>query len=114
MIGSEEHTPEQFEEIGKAQEAQVQLLEKVASTSASARAFLSTELGKAVRETISSNKLLELTDCAKMKDDDLANAQFKYAVWEKVEQVFGVIIVGGDEAIRELQSMQLIESDDQE
>ena len=103
MIGSDALTSEQFTELNRMHDSQVEELEKAANMSAAARTFLNTNLGKAIRETISTNKLSLLQDCATAKDEELADAQFEYRVWNSVEQVFAVIITGGEEALRSLE-----------
>ena len=107
MIGSEELTEEQIGEHGKEFDEQVKALEHVALESIEARKFLNSPFGKAVWNAIAANKLAALKECATAKGADLNDAQMSYAVFEQVEQVFAIIIKGGDEAIMELDQLRI-------
>lgn len=106
-IGSDELTIEEFTEHTKLFDKQVKLLYETAAKSDEARKFLNTSFGKSIIEVIATNKIIALQTCAKAAGEDLADAQLDYAVYEKVEQVFAIIIQGGEEALQSLKQMEL-------
>lgn len=102
--GSEELTEEQLAGVEGSMAELTKGFEKLAQSSAEARQWLNSSLGQAVRRTIAINKMIAMKGAATTKDEELAAlARFDYAVWEKIENIFGTIIVEGEEAMSQLQ-----------
>jgi len=107
-LGSEEFTDAEFEAINNTHQQYVQDLEKIANTSKSAREFLNSDLGQAIRKTIAINKGLYQERCVLAKDEvSHKEAQHQYQVWCEVGNVFGTIIKGGEVALQELEAMRI-------
>lgn len=111
-IGSDEFSVEEFANLEKKGEYLIAEYEKAAADNVVAREFLATGLGKAICKTIVTNKKYYSDLCTSAKGDDLLQAQDEYKVWCKVETVFGVIIITGEEAMQAIQQMRM-SSDEQ-
>lgn len=107
FIGSDELTQKELEEQEALRDKLTKQLEQTAKVSVEAKQFLSTSFGKQIREVIYTNKANALELCATNTGEALETAQYDYRVWQMVEQVFAVIIKGGDEALVELQKMRV-------
>lgn len=107
MIGSDELSETDMEEVDAFVAKQTESLELVASESVEAREFLSSKLGVAVLKVIGTNKVSAMNKCTTATDQELLDAQLEFLVYQKVEQVFAAIIVGGDEAVNQLEQMRI-------
>ena len=71
-----------------------------------ARDWLNTKLGQALRKYLAADKLRWMKACAAERDPEkLEEAKFEYAVIARVESLIGSVIVGGDEAMAQLEQM---------
>lgn len=107
FAGNDEITDEERTAIDRGMDDHVAQLEKVAATSLEAKAWLNTALGKAVRLAIINNKIAAMKIVMKsgLDSGDLKEAQLEYAVWEKVEAIFGAVISEGQDALKRLSVM---------
>ena len=108
-LGSEELSEEQQLERAAQYEHFIKGLDEAISTSQEAKTWLNTGMGKAVRETILLNKIDALKRAADMDSDEAETKKAKedYTVWSRVESVFGAIIMGGEEALKQYQQMEM-------
>ena len=104
--GNETLSEEDYKLIQEQDDALVAELEKAASASTEAKAWLNTSLGKAVRKTIIMNKRAaqEMAVLRTTDQSELATAQFDYEVWGSVEHIFANIITQGVEALNDLET----------
>lgn len=105
-IGSQEFSDEEFIELQKTADDYTKELETAATTSQLAKEFLNSPVGRKVREIIGFNKGYHQEQCTKSTGQSLVEAQFNYKVWQEVGSVFGQIIVVGNEALNELETLR--------
>jgi len=110
QYGSDALTEKEFNELNEQQSDILDSLNEVVAARDEAKQFLNSDFGKAIRNTLAAQKLSTMKMCAETIGTGAeaeANAKLHYEVICKVETIFGHIIVQGDEAIRQLQHMQI-------
>lgn len=100
-LGSDELTPEEFEQFNNAHSETLDELRKLASISDDAKRFLNTPFGLELRKVLVAEKLAAMKSCAQSLS---SIAKEKYDIICGVERIFSLIISDGDEALRQLQA----------
>lgn len=104
-LGSYELSPEEFAAAESNQDLLVEL-NKVVQTRDEAKAFLSTKFGQSIRKLLSAKKMQAMKNCAEAETAELMQAaQGEYQVVCQVESIFAIIIVDGDEALKQLEQL---------
>ena len=99
-------TDEEFQDVQKSQEVILDQLYDVVRNSDQAKEWLNTPLGKSFRMYLSSDKMRQMKLSATERDPETREkARFNFAVVCKVEELFGSILVGGQEALQQLNQM---------
>ena len=105
-LGSDALSPDAAEAYEFEYDAVLIQLEKAASEAQAAREFLNTTLGQAIRKTLFQSKLTAMRDLANhAMDADFMNYKHHYDVICGVESVFAQIIVEGEQALNQLNTM---------
>jgi len=107
LMGSDELSEEESSAYDQIEEDAVKALEEAANLASEARVFLNSNLGRALRKYIVVNRHAALENIAVKTADELVAAKQDLEVINVVAQFFGNIIVGGDEAIANLDQMRV-------
>lgn len=103
--GSVGLSQEEFDQYDKRHEEVLQELYKVVEARDQAQEFLNSRFGLSLRKVLCAQKLQAMKQCAnsmQLSIEARAEAKLQYDVICKVESIFGLIIVDGDEALRQL------------
>jgi hypothetical protein len=110
--GNDELTEDARIAVDARQAAMTTDLERIVQASEGAKEWLRQPLGKEFKHAIAVNKLDAMTRSATLKDSEaIEEAQFDYAVWSRIETVIGQILIGGPEALKQLEAHQAESND---
>ena len=99
-------TDDDLKQLDRDQEKVLEQLYSKVRDSDEARQWLNTGLGVALRKYLAADKMRAMKQSATATTyKECKRAQFDFAIIEKVESLFGSIIVDGQEALNELEQL---------
>jgi hypothetical protein len=95
---------EKYEFTKQEQELTKDLMSRVQGKEEATR-FLHSELGMQMRKFIANGKDRAMKEATTGHEDEIHRARSDFQVWSKLESIFGEIIVNGQQAESQLQSI---------